>query len=1561
MSLQVCLACATVENSASRCPSCGGALVTPSRSNLQALLDAKVRVQIDAWEREGIVDGETSSRLRGAAGLGAGQGASAPEGPPRESVLEALARRQREVSARWQALVVAVETDRGADGRTPAGEGAAGAGGDTRDAIEAGRQLFGGARGTEVGGGLEALADLDDHGAPSSHESPLGSLFAEYAWWFLGTLLVLAGSVMGVREAWRALAGPPRQIVVAGALFVYHALFLGLAAVVARRSALAGRALASIAVGLLPIVFVALAALVEGSRGPGLALAGLTLALSAVSLTSAGKRFSGASSRTLALVVLPSLAAEVLVGFTTSIGIRVAAPFVGVAAAAFAGARLVRGQSLAAGVASFVAALYGAVALGLFALLGAPGSASVPLPPGSMAHATVILFFLALSWVLAETVSRGPVPGGAPRLAPLLEVVALAGLGLASCVGARAALGTGASLPEPGADRAASFVLASLPGLGAAGFALASSRHRAALHPAVLLGVGSAFLLGRAALPSDPSMGFVAAAVASSLLVLASRFAPATRTLLELWGGGLGLLSVGLAATSATTTDSALVDAAIAGGALALAAHAAGGLERARMHGLGALASLLAASVLIVPNPGRAGPARFIQVCAALSALYGVAALGHAAFLGRRERDHGERPLDDASLVLALLGALVSCVALPVVPDLAGLTHGASPRSVLETLAPFTLPGLCVAAVLAARSLRDRSRLVSFVAMLVVGSALSSALGVAQGAALSLSMGIAAALATALASARGALVAPAEPSRGRLFAGVLPLPFGARGSDLLDGVAAAALVFVPLSVLATVGWLGHHPEMGRSAAVVGSALSAGALALAFVSQSHSAFFMRGSIVTLSALGALGALAGVANRVGRPLAPAVVGVRISLMAIAAWILARLLHRFGPRIARGLGRPEDGLRYHLVAHAGVLALGGLLAVDAVLVGGPTLPRALLITPPTMLLGAALASLLLFRSFCERKGAGALLHGAVGLLLLSAPVLAVRRGLLGPELVPLVPPGGRWVLVGTEAMAGASWLDPALFLPSGETLSGLFGRAWSGLLAFASISAALAALVHRSSAARRRVAGGALGLEPDGDGRRVPGVLVTGVAVATGVAALGGFSQPALDRPQVAGILIVGALTFGATSVRGRGDVARGLGALSVVLAGLSAFVLACALSAGALPALQLGVASPLTAARTALSALDAAAAVALFGPLLALALTSVATLAHGASVLGEARRPEAAWGASAGRDILLVATLVLLAWLAASGAPPPGSMAPAGVALGLLAAISIHALVRARTARHAYMLQIAVVAAYALLRVGRPSLPPLLDALAALAYGFVLVGATTLARRLDVPPVAAATRRFAAALPVLVALLRSDGAALDSALVAAGASVLYGALAAADRSRIFGALAALAANVALLYGALALGRDGVEAYLGPLGILLVTLGQIFSSKLEPAGRTALRIVGSLLLYAPAAMKLTFRLGQASDGTYSVLFGALCLLGIVVGMVLRIRAYLVIGTLFVTLDVVANLVFAGLRDHRIGFVILSVSGLGILAAMIGTTLRRDEVRRWVGRVRGALRGWE
>lgn len=186
-------------------------------------------------------------------------------------------------------------------------------------------------------------------------------------------------------------------------------------------------------------------------------------------------------------------------------------------------------------------------------------------------------------------------------------------------------------------------------------------------------------------------------------------------------------------------------------------------------------------------------------------------------------------------------------------------------------------------------------------------------------------------------------------------------------------------------------------------------------------------------------------------------------------------------------------------------------------------------------------------------------------------------------------------------------------------------------------------------------------------------------------------------------------------------------------------------------------------------------------------------------------------------------------------------------------------------------------------------------------------------------------------------------------------------MYATLGAVERSRLFGAFAAAACNFALLISALAFGLEGLEIYLAPMGLLLLMLGQLFAESLPHAARNTVRILGGLLLYVPAAARIAVQVGQSPDGTYALVFGGVCLLGVVAGMVFQIRAYLALGTLFLTLDVAATLLDAGLRDHRIGFLVMTLTGLTLIGGRVLTTLKRQEWEMLVRRVRVQLRGWD
>src|SRR5262249_41870788 len=153
-------------------------------------------------------------------------------------------------------------------------------------------------------------------------------------------------------------------------------------------------------------------------------------------------------------------------------------------------------------------ATYGALALGMFAWLGAPGGAAVTIAGGSVAQAAILMFFLAMASVIAETSGRGLLPRAAPRFAPTLEVAALAAMALVACIGGVIA----ASVPW-GGDLSADLALAALPLAAALGFAAAVGRHGWAIHPAVIAASAAGLLFARVAFLRDEDRALATALV----------------------------------------------------------------------------------------------------------------------------------------------------------------------------------------------------------------------------------------------------------------------------------------------------------------------------------------------------------------------------------------------------------------------------------------------------------------------------------------------------------------------------------------------------------------------------------------------------------------------------------------------------------------------------------------------------------------------------------------------------------------------------------------------------------------------------------------------------------------------------------------------------------------------------------------------------------------------------------------------------------------------------------------------------------------------------------------
>lgn len=1664
----VCTSCSELYEGKSLCPACGGPLVS-TRAAVEAWERARQERRIATWRSDGVIDEDVAEKILALVRAHRSEPPKLQAGPSEDHAIERGARAVvvggrsffAEVSTRYARVVAAIEED-----APPPSEDHEEEPGERSPGVEAGRAVFGGSN--VVGAGVEALGELDDEAAGPA--KPLGAL---QVFWFIGTVLVLAGSLMGVREAWRSFEGALRPLSIAAALFAYHAAFVGLARLLAKRSAVTGRVLGVIATGLLPVAFVAVAITAGMSAQTGWLTAAVLLGGSAVTLGILGKRVFPGVGNAIPMALLPCLLLEVpLAPGGPATWPRLALPIaalVPLGLVALRSRRLVTPGLVAAGA----AALYGAVAVAIVSLYGGPNDPTLAI--GTFGPATLAtLLWLALFATLVWRSFGGPaLEAVLPRLAAPVAILGLALLTgtaltatLASVVASRAALLDAGLLAW-----APAFVVAL-----AAGAMVREPRGRAlSIHLAIPLAHLAAFLAARTALAGGASTWTAATAIVPCALFVASPWAVGRgrRFAVPIWaclsGAVLFAEAVGLdlAATQGTTPaavrlgfDATQRLSPLVGLALAVAAHVGARNKRPLLHLYGAAAAFAAACAWALPNilPDRPDLLSLWVpwIATALAAAYGVAGFLWARF------DDGARDtntLDDASLALALVGLWFAII---VAPAAAGF--GAIQMTMERS------PLVVLAFVLALRAARDRSLVVSTQAALAVAAATYFGLE-AQTTGESAIVLAACALALLLPASLRAPQDEKAPTFGRAIVGIVPLPLRATGATLLDGAGIASVVLALLAYGRGFTWIVARGgkfdpfaqasialENDRILVVVAAVLVVAVAIVGFSTHALARIDARGNVGALIAGGVAIALAAVANRIGHPLPPAVVGWKLSAIAVLVWLVARAFVKWGPAVAKKLDRPAHGRLYHYVPHAGVFALGALLLVDALLVGSPTLTRALVVVPPLLVLGGATAMLLLYRSF----GARLFLHAGLAALFAFAAIAGAQHALLGPELVPLDPPGGRWMLAGAvRAATQGDWLDPTIYLPSSWTETLVRERALAGAGIFALVCAGLLLALTRVTSATRLVCGTILG-RPEAEHEEIvdsfaiwttaatafltsllafqPAFTACALLVAVGVvaavatrpvyrfAALGlaaplfvhslahlyaavpAWTGPAMatlgllavlvgarqsDRrataaTQVAMILyatlgvVYAAATDAPTDARNAVLQVISYATLATdgswahtpsLAATLGVTAIASAIAAwswkadvgrilAAVPPLVVAAAGAALAAALAYTgAADVFPRVLTRdGALLAMALAGAATIAHGAvHALRVRGRNELASGTAFGRDVVLFASAAAMSAFVLLREPGGDRVGMFGIgAFGLCIAVSLDAMLREKTARHVYLVETLVLALYSFAtRELRPR--PEMDAILGLAYGFTLLGVAVVARRQQVSTIAVATRRFLVALPIIVVALTTNGASGTSAAIALGASVLYGAVALTEKSRIFSSLAAIAINAALVVFAVAEGLDGIEIYIGPLGLLVAMLSQIFGQKMSKPARSTLRILAGALLYLPSGLKLTLRLGAADDATYSVVFGAICLLGVVVGLALRVRAYLALATAFLVLDVVANLVNVGLRDHRIGFVLLSTTGLLILGVMILVTLRRDAARGVLDRVKGRLRAWD
>jgi hypothetical protein len=164
-------------------------------------------------------------------------------------------------------------------------------------------------------------------------------------------------------------------------------------------------------------------------------------------------------------------------------------------------------------------------------------------------------------------------------------------------------------------------------------------------------------------------------------------------------------------------------------------------------------------------------------------------------------------------------------------------------------------------------------------------------------------------------------------------------------------------------------------------------------------------------------------------------------------------------------------------------------------------------------------------------------------------------------------------------------------------------------------------------------------------------------------------------------------------------------------------------------------------------------------------------------------------------------------------------------------------------------------------------------------------------------------------------------------------------------------------AVAFNAALLVVWSGTGSGEPQYYVIPAGLSLLVLLRVFRDSLAPETAAKLRAAAVTIIYVAGAWKpLMF-----SDAPSMMLCVLICLLGVAVGIALRIRSYVYLGTAFLVTCIAANLARFGMRDHRMGAAFLTLLGLMVVGFMVLLSAHRERLLLRYARVRSLLATWE
>ncbi len=1494
-------------------------------------------------------------------------------------------------------------------------------------------------------GGVDSLLSFE------SLSQTLKPLFNEYVWWFIAMVLVISGSIMGIREAWLRFEGILRPFTILFAFFVYHAMFLGLGIFLYRKSAGTGKMLLLIAAGLIPLMFSIANSITRLSPEAGAAATAVSLVLSCITLLPMARRLDIPYISAVLYLPVP-FALGALSGLAVTIPFVLPLVILALTAATLSATGMQGGAGSApdtrsSGATTRIATTekplqrFAFAVVGIVILVVILAGLQIPLED-DLSRALRQMSLMALLGQFALLLRSLDLARA--NFFTAIEITAYAVVALIALVAAKPLAGAlGSTAPF-------SFKILALP-LGIGIFLRAAKDHNAAIHAVLFLSMAFilrvtklftaeypwhifAFFIFPLVIPWFPS---------AALRAGSAGFHENKKRIFLYWAVIAGICG----SFAQLVAPQPHIAAALTGLLTAITIHRAAGLSRSAWHYLSPIGVLVFVARLPLPAGIVLQPNEIFFAMAVIYALGGIWFERHSTPADDASPGF---PLEDLSLVCGALALLTLPTGL--VTDAGSWTLAAGGRIIL--LRPL-LWVLVAYLFLALRSLRDRSVLVSAFAHLAVLPAIYRIAAPRDHAEAGIFFILAAAVLYCIAALlRDSAAKGAEP-HGRVFLLRLRLPFdGGRVNNIGYGAGVAALVMMCFAFFNALNWIGNPDFDARGFMLMAQIGFLLLVVLIFHFRVFTAFRLRGSLALFFVLLFGIAFTAIINRLGRPLPVDAVALRLLLLFPLMVLLTLAIKVYGPRYGKYLEADKQGVWYYLVPVTGVIGLFLLLFYEVATVSSFDFDRAFGFVPPTAYLALALYPLILTHSV-----ALPFRHAFYFFVPVFLAALFAEHSFLGPAL--------------SNANELRVWLPAAFTGPVGDALNNFAGTLSPGYsyLAFrqnivlgvaagVSLLAILALISRRQNAATMLTntlfSKNSLGVSFESGlwslgytaiiallsfqvASVPPGVILIAVAAlylgagnvrasalilfTGGLLVVHGGAHLANIYPTWPGPVLVAAAIFlvlPAKKIAAKLDLAENFVSETSFLAGtlyvLAGFFYAATEGQGA-NALQAGI-SVLSANGSYFARADYYRSLSLVLTLLLTALyfrlslrliegRARAALAFASNLFCTAAIATAGWfmlsklghtfnfliaapfvltgillfqiivtlllgrlrevdpdryaGYFTARDtVIVVCGLLFIALSTNLVNPLPYAGLFTLVALVLYLVLNITAAFSSAKTRYVYIAQATIAGMYFSLRPMLGINSAQVDAFFAFGYAFLLLGVSIAAQRFSITVVSEPTRRFAAIMPVVVALVTDNFRTFNTALYSLLSSGLYFLLSRLGERHIFAALAAITLNATLFFLALASGYDSSEFYAFPAGLTIIFFATIFKDSLSAENQARVRTIGGLIAYIPAAIHVTLRSGLAQNPMYSLAFGGVCLAGILAGTIFHIRSYLFLGVLFFTLNIVANLVQEGLQNQFVGFILLTLTGLLLITILIIYNLKKDQVHEAFRRLRMKFATW-